>query len=511
MTARTSGQTTALAAHAHPHWNVADEPWIPLHTDSGITHLGLRDLFLSAHTLGDIAESDPLTRAALRRLLEDLTAAIVRANPDLPWRDYASGNTGFPEDVVNTLLASIHDHLYLYHPVTPFLQDLRLTIHDPERRGEPDASFSALLPYLPGLTEAAWSYKHTDPAFTDGLTLPEAARALVARRVYGTPGNGGGGDRGGTYTEGPATITHVFRVNPTSLFCTLLRNLTPGLLTTQPGQPSGLAWLTGGYQANGDDLYQSSLTVTQTLLGPPVGGHVHTVLRASLGNKDIDKLVRDTARDIDRHAIIERQPTKPKRIRLTPEDHPLKRLHSLLTVTAGTNPVTGVLLDGNLWLTNLTDHNGAVADTETLELLLASKAGQASSPKYRHTLTIRLQAFHLTPRWAPHQLVLTLLSAAFAKGGALPKLRYAVSTALSSDARTTQAVTDWMGRMHTLVSRAEQGRLSIADAATLPAQEAIAAYDQATALFAGQTSMAARIANARRPLVQAAYPRKDPA
>lgn len=513
--ATTAGMAAARVAHATPAWNAADEPWIPVQraAASPVELASVRDVLTDAHRMHDIAEPDPLACSAIRRLLEDVTAALIVATPavtESAWRERAEQNTGFPAGEVDAFLASIHDRLYAYHPTHPFLQDIRLAGPVPAgRRGTPDTGFAALLPHLPGDSEAAWWFKPTDPAMRAGLTIPEAVRALATRRAYGLPGNGGGGDRGGTYAEGPATVTHVFRVSPGSLFRTLLRNLTPGMLATPAdGQPSGLAWLEPGYRAGGNALYLSSVTVTQALLGPvDPTGRIHAVLRGSLGAPVDDKAARNEARDADRHAITRTLAAGPKRCRIDPAEHPVKRLHGLMSVGTGTDPVSGVLLDGNLWLDGLVHGTGDLAaEQETLELLLASKAGQASSPKFKHVESMRIPALRLAPGWAQRPVLAAVLAGAFA--ATLPALRRAMRNALDSDARTPDAVNAWMDQMALLVTDAIRGSASVAEAARGPARAALRSFDIATEPLAGQSSTAPRIAAARRPLINAAYPKK---
>ena len=241
------------AAHAEPRYDLGTEPWIPVHTrDGNAAVLGLGDVLLRAHELADLAEPNPLTRAALRRYLTAITALLVhrRGADHEQWSARLRVNTGFDPEQVHALLAAQADHLWLYHPATPFLQDRRLITAMLQPKLMPVAE---LVAHLPGETEAAWFTKRTDPDAAAGLTNAEAARALATRWFYTLNGNSADVDTsagkvsaqaGSAFAEGPAPLTHVFRVSETSLFATLLRNLTTELVEgvspawADPARPS---------------------------------------------------------------------------------------------------------------------------------------------------------------------------------------------------------------------------------------------------------------------------------
>lgn len=508
-----------LEAHTSPKWNIAEEAWIPVRyrTDAIPREAGLRELLLNAHEIVDIAEADPLVRVSLRRFLEDITAALVLSVPTLntyDWEERYEANSGFRKQDVDAFLADIAEHLFLYHPSTPFMQDIRLGTVTMTKDGTSE-SFRAMVPHLPP-SSSAWFFKPNDCIMREGISIPAAVRGLLVRRFYALNGNGGGGDRGGTYAEGPATITHAFRVDKVSIFRTLLSNITPELLTKpSPGEPHGLAWMATGYKQGGTPLYQSSLSVTQTLLGAPnARGRVETILRASLGDSALDKMARDAARDTDRHAIVEiaaGQSGKPKRIRRGPGEHHVRMLHSLLNLASVGERIRGVVLLRNTWLEDdLVREAG-----DEIELLLASKAGTASSPKYAHVEVLRIPSFYADEQWQGRLALAELLSAALSDRRALySQLRTCVYRASNDEnaksgnwALADTAGKRWLDSLSLIVRRTVAGQLSATEAIAEAKQSALAVFDQSTESLSGSANGARKVARQRGYLLRIVYSR----
>ncbi|MHB1487448.1 MAG: type I-E CRISPR-associated protein Cse1/CasA, partial [Acidimicrobiales bacterium] len=240
------------AAHAVPQFDLVSIPWIPVVDHAGNTRqVGIDELLGHAHEIRDLAEPDPIVRAALRRFGEALAAQIVRlagAKRD-SWLERAEVGSSFNVHEVDALVADSREHLWLYHPWSPFLQDIRLidALTKPEL-----LSTDELTAHLPGRGEAAWFVKPGDPASGAGLEPAAAARGLVARWFYCLPGNSAevrtpngnnGAQCGGVFSEGKATATHAFRVSRLNLATTLLRNLTLEMVTNGAPVPlAGPAW-----------------------------------------------------------------------------------------------------------------------------------------------------------------------------------------------------------------------------------------------------------------------------
>lgn len=510
-----------LEAHSSPKWNVAEEAWIPVRyrTQASVREVGLREALLNAHEIVDIAESDPLARASLRRFLEDITAALVLSVSTLhtyDWEERYEANLGFRTEDVDAFLAEISEFLFLYHPSTPFMQDIRLGTMTKVKCGNGD-SFHRLLPHTPP-SSSAWFFKPNDRIMREGISIPAAARGLLVRRFYALNGNSGGGDEGGTYAEGPATVTNAFRVDRTSLFRTLLSNLTPELLTKpRGGEPSGLAWLATGYTQGGTPLYQSSLSVAQTLLGAPnANSRIETILRASLGDGSLNKAARNAACDADRHAIVELasgRNGKPKRIRRAPGEHHVRMLHSLLNLSSVGERIRGVVLVRNVWLEDdLVREAG-----DEIELLLASKhpGGGGKSPKYAHVEVLRIPSFYANEQWQGRQALAELLSAALSdKKGLYSQLRTCIYRASNDDnaksdnwALSDTAGKRWLDSLSPIVHRTVAGQLNSAEGIAAAKQSALAVFDQATEQLMGTANGARKVARQRGYLLRIVYRR----
>lgn len=518
------------AAHSAPRVHLRTEPWIPVHARGGAAvELGLRDVLLRAHELADLAEPNPLTRAALRRYLTAIATVLVRrsaAGHEL-WEERLRDNRGFAPEQVEAVLADLDEHLWLYHPVTPFLQDRRLiaAMLSPKLM-----SAAELVAHLPGETETAWFTKRTDPDATAGLTTAEAARALVTRWFYTINGNSAdvttsagkvSAQAGSAFSEGPAAITHVFRVSGTSLFATLLRNLTADLVEATDGTTTadGPAWADpSGPVVSGDPLYRYTLTATAALLGPPADGdRVVTVLRGPIPRPAHEvKQLRDSARDADPHRILITRAGAggAKALRLFADDH---RVHNLNQLRRAVLPHAtrslhhGVAGEDRLWLhVSRSSRHG-----ETLELLLAMKQGAASAPKWSQTATVALPALILDPDLAELD---GILQACFdQRTGIKDRLTFAVSCALgrrdqdgkpaparASDLPAKAAVEvakrAWLDVADAVVEQVRAGEVTEAEARDRLWQAAHDALRTATAPYAGTVRYAASIIVAEREL-----------
>ncbi|MDG6108820.1 type I-E CRISPR-associated protein Cse1/CasA [Dactylosporangium aurantiacum] len=414
---------------------------MPVYRDgSPVQLVGLQDLLQRAHEWRDLAEPNPLIRAGLRRFLTALTALLVRrTNTDADhWTQRMRDNSGFTVGEVRAVLDELQDRLWLYHPVSPFLQDPRLI----EASLKPELkSFVELAAHLPGEGETAWFTKGSDPDMTGGLPPMAAARALVGRWYYTLNGNTAevraegrtiSSQQGSTFGEGPARLTHVFRVAG-SLFGTLLRNLTTDLVIYPGTSSAGVAWADGDQPGPYDDpLYRYTMTGTSVLLGPPASdGRVVQVLRGPVpADPDRVKLLRESARDADPHRILieGRTPGSQQTLRLSADDHRIETLNALRRPGWPGNPQLlshGVISEERLWL----PAGRQARHAEILELLLADKQGAATAPKWKHTATVTLSSVLLDPELTDLD---GLLTACFAGTGAIEaRLIWAVRLALA--------------------------------------------------------------------------------
>lgn len=429
-------------AHAKPIFDLADEPWIPVRmVDSTTATMGLRDIFVNANNIAALAIADPVGKAAMMRLLIAFTAQLVRLSRDSKkdWNQRLAENSGFMSAHVEALMSDQAEYLWLYHPRNPFLQDLRLLdAMDPiaiQRVTE-------LVPTVPGRSESAWFTKPTDQAATEGRSPATVARLLTARWFYALPGNSSAitaaGERltiqaGGAFSEGPAIITHAFRIGP-SLFHSLLRNLTPTLADPIQGEVSGLAWIdVDRPQLSGDALYLATTTGTSTLLASiDFNGMIGSLIRAGIPRpKAITGEVRDLARDADTHRLISVQTTKSgpvrKTVRVAPGQHRLRALDQIRAgALANDRGLRGIVNPADIWL-------GGNAHTriEEIEFVSGAKQGMAASPKWRDTAAWSSQAPYLDPNSREFQQLSQCLEACFAKkSGVLSLLDWAIRLAV---------------------------------------------------------------------------------
>ncbi len=445
MSSSTVGPRELLReSHARSAFNVAGEAWIPVRMlDGTVATLSLADTFLRAVEIADTADPDPISNAALRRLLIVLTAQLVRlsgAGKDV-WNNRLRERSGFPAADVDLLLADQADYLWLFHPKSPFLQDIRLVDALVDVDFKP---VSELIPTVPGGTESAWFTKPTDTVATSGRSEAAVARLLTTRWFYALPGNSSavcaGGETlrsqaGGAFSEGPATITHAFRIGP-SLFHALLRNLTPKLVRAPgAGGQVGLAWTDPNWpQISDDRLYLASLSATSTLLVQPgTNGLVESLVRAGVPRaKQGTMQVRDFARDSDPHRLLSVRTTRTgtalKAVRIEPGQHRLRALEQIRTsALQGDQALRGVVSSGDLWL-----GGRAESGAEHIDFISGSKQGMAASPKWKDTSDWSSKATYLDKDSDDFKFLSDCLITCFdSKRGVLPRLDYAIRRALS--------------------------------------------------------------------------------
>ncbi|WP_201732333.1 type I-E CRISPR-associated protein Cse1/CasA [Acidithrix sp. C25] len=439
-----------LEAHATPQVDLVSKQWIPIIDLTGnVRQVGVEDLLLHAHEIKDLAEPDPIVRAALRRFIQALAAQTVRlagAN-HTRWLGQAENNSGFTECEVAALIADQRKHLWLYHPEFPFLQDIRLI----EALTNPEAlSVDELTAHLPGRNEAAWFVKFNDPLSGKGIEPAAAARGLVARWFYHLPGNSSsvltppdgtnGAQSGGAFSEGKATITHAFRVSQWSLATTLLRNLTADMVKKPANESyAGPAWSHKNRSAiSHDALYLSTLTASSTLLtSMGVVGHIKLLVRGPIPqNKETVRQAREGALQVDPHRIIIQSTKKNRKldtrvIRKSPSTHPLCILDSIHreALTTAQGHLRGIITDGDLWLTGANGRHD-----ETIELFLADKQGNPASPKWSEVRTVNLLAAHMDPETSEFQFLIPILTECFDnKNGIMDKLKWAICDALNDN------------------------------------------------------------------------------
>ncbi len=221
----------ALRRVSEPAYHLADEPWIPVTTTSGeVAAVGLRELFLTAHTVSDVGASTAPERWALLYLVQQLFIDLV-------------GFTGMPPGAVPTALDAgavgayfdtVHNRLWLHHPDDPFLQQSvlphrlakRTVAAGAERVVVPTHSVKALEIHLGSGESHTW-WEHVPDAGYE-VDTATAARLLLLQVLMGQSGNVQSAD--GYRTEAAGLHGHVGNGNGLLLVrrqgLTLLESLT---------------------------------------------------------------------------------------------------------------------------------------------------------------------------------------------------------------------------------------------------------------------------------------------
>ncbi len=387
-------------AHAEPAFDLTTEPWLPVLVDGRPETLGLAELLSRAHEVEDLAETDHFVRAGLRRFLEVLTLELVAASSvgDDAWEDRLADGSGFSRQEIKALLDAEREHLWLWHPSTPFLQrlDLLTSLKGVAGRDRPTAE---LVPHVPNDSSQAWFLKGGELA-SDGLAPAAAARYLVARWFYALGGNAdrvttdaegtlNGAHPGSAFGEGAARVSHAWRLGP-SLFWTLLGNLLAAdvrAVRTEGGRP---AW-TGTRQSNAT-LFLRSAPGMATLLGRERRGLVPHMLRAPLPlPKDHVKGWVDRAREEDPHRVLVETPKGPSVVRMSAVESRLQSLHRVYRdLTVDGARFRRVLAKADVWLVR-------PSERERAELFLVEKGGTGSSPTVAHTALLVLDTAVLDP------------------------------------------------------------------------------------------------------------------
>lgn len=321
-----------------------------------------------------------------------------RPSSNEEWEDRLEDGEGFRPDEIEALLDAEREHLYLWHPRTPFLQrlDLLSALTSVSGRDRPTAE---LIPHAPNDSSQAWFLKGGEVG-AGGLAPAEAARYLTARWFYALGGNADkvtigsdsslvGAHPGSAFGEGFSRVTHVWRVG-SSLLVTLLGNLL-GQDIASTRQAFVLPFWRAGPHAT-TSLFLRSAPGMASLLGPIETGWVTCMLRAPLPvSKDRVKTWIDQAREEDPHRVVVTTKKGPMVVRMSAVESRLQSLHRVYReVVVNEGRMRRVLDAADLWMPR-------AAQGERLELFLVSKGGTGSSPTVEHTALLVLDAPVLEP------------------------------------------------------------------------------------------------------------------
>jgi len=537
--------------HKKRLYNLAIEPWLPVTTSTGTKKVGLRDLFVQAHEIRDIAIPNPLLRAATRRYLIALTADIVNRDRDATlqdWEEAHEKNSGFSENQVNAMLTAHADHLWLWHPETPFLQDKRL-LRCSVNPGNV-LPITDMVLHLPSGSTMAWWVKAGEPALDNHIPPDATALLLIARWFYAPNGNCGAvklpnndavkSQAGGAFAETTTTITHAFRVDPSSLFRTLIRGM-PKTLVNQDinltSKVNGCAWLDPCQpRSSPSPLYQATLNPAMVLLaGRDKNGEVTGWLRGSTPIPgDNAKNYRDSAKDADQHRIMrERKDGTTDHVTIQPGAVRAEIVRQFHRDAQQLQQLTGVVNGAQCFIQPARDF----AERETLDLfLVAKKRGTESSPVWEDMIGVELPAVYvdLDPSNPQLEAIRAVVNVAFDPvEGAQALLKRAIADLLAQagpngyqrptpkkskglynayKALSNKAANEWMAQTAAAFEAALNAPNAEAaqDWRHIAYQVALDVFDRSAAPYLASTRYAPRYAKARRFLANKAYSSSNP-
>lgn len=168
-------------------FNLADKPWIPCADDSGIRPLGIRDLLVRAHELREIRHQNPLTVAALLRVLLAAVHRIVGGPCDhKEWIAlYKSGL--FSQEKIDAYFDRWRPKFDLFGDEAPFYQTPGLGMVDQDNNPKEPVSISLMM-----VERASGNNKtlfdHTTDDTSVYLTPAEAAQVVVTAQMFSLGG-----------------------------------------------------------------------------------------------------------------------------------------------------------------------------------------------------------------------------------------------------------------------------------------------------------------------------------
>lgn len=168
-------------------FSAADDPWIDTRTGPRYDQRGLRNLFLDAHHIDDLALPHPPAASALLRIAVSITARITGLDdPELTaaqWnalRRHCLKQGHFAPDAVH---AYFDQHTWdVFDPIRPWLQEPLLRTQCDHSTG-----INAFVPGRPGGKNLAWFSPHGHHT-TEPVPTAEALQILLIHHYYGRSG-----------------------------------------------------------------------------------------------------------------------------------------------------------------------------------------------------------------------------------------------------------------------------------------------------------------------------------
>ena len=135
-----------------PRHDLRELPWLRVHAVEGEARLGLRRTLLEAHRIRELADPDPLVRAAQYYFLQTLMPCVLRRLAGDAEEEELEGlcRDGLPKEAVEGALEELSDRLWLVHPEHPFMQEPRYA------ETKPNGDALAINPAVPGKDTKLW-------------------------------------------------------------------------------------------------------------------------------------------------------------------------------------------------------------------------------------------------------------------------------------------------------------------------------------------------------------------
>jgi len=201
-------------------FSLIDEPWIPclLH-DGSACELGLREVLLRAHEIGEVRDASPPATVTIHRLLLAILHRVFGPASREEWaRMWKAGQ--FDAGTLGDYLTAWQGRFDLFDPERPFYQDA--SIPDEAKHRGP---LSLLQPErASGNMPTLFDHSMDEPGIPMAPSL--AARAILVHQGYSLGGRGKGS---ADYLLGaPLLVGAVVLLRGDNLFRTLMLNLTVG-------------------------------------------------------------------------------------------------------------------------------------------------------------------------------------------------------------------------------------------------------------------------------------------
>ncbi|MEU3466086.1 type I-E CRISPR-associated protein Cse1/CasA [Streptomyces sp. NPDC006733] len=181
--------TSSAPSPARAGFSAADDGWIDVRSGTAYCQVGLREMFLTAHTLDDLAIPTAPAASALLRICAAITARITALDdPELTAEQWVTARAAlfalgrFNQDAVNAYFDDPAHCFEVFDPNRPFLQDPMLASQCPAPSG-----INRLVFGRPSGNNLAWLSPHHD---LEPLPVPTpvALQHLLIHHYYGASG-----------------------------------------------------------------------------------------------------------------------------------------------------------------------------------------------------------------------------------------------------------------------------------------------------------------------------------